>query len=150
MAKTAGKTRKHELLPPWDARGPDGGKVAHTIWIILDLCEEIVPVALATDEFKLKALGVKQVYLLKEIERKFPRHQFRASLELYKIPVVLRQMRRADRLNTARRVLNCMAVVDVERVAGDVAFKPRSGASLAAPIRFEEILGLVSDKQCFH
>jgi hypothetical protein len=43
-----------------------------------------------------------------------------------------------------------MTVVDVEREAGDVAFKPRSGASLAAPIRFEEILGLVSDKQCFH
>ena len=59
-------------------------------------------------------------------------------------------MRRADRLNAARRVLDCVAVVDVERVTGDIAVKPRNGASLASPVHFEQVLDLVSDKQCFH
>ena len=59
MAETAGEARNHELLPAWDARGPDGGKVTHAVRVVLDLCDEIVSVALATVELKFKALGVK-------------------------------------------------------------------------------------------
>jgi hypothetical protein len=41
-------------------------------------------------------------------------------------------------------------VVYVERVAGDLAVKPRSGAPFATSVFFEQILDLVSYKQRFH
>ena len=59
MAEAAGKTRKHELLPARDARGPDGGKVTHTVRVVLYLRKKVIPVALAAIEFELKTLWVQ-------------------------------------------------------------------------------------------
>ena len=150
MAEASGEARQRQSRAAGNACLPSGGKVAHAARIVLDFRNEIVSVALAAVEIQLEALWAKKMYLLKQIERKLAGHQLRAGLELYEIPVALRQVRRTHGLHAGEGLFNRVAVVYVERVAGDLAVKPRSGAPFATSVFFEQILDLVSYKQRFH
>ena len=139
MAEAAGVAREHQPSSARDARGPFRPEGAHAVRIVLDLVQQVVPVALASHEVQLELRGLQEVYLLQEVERELAGHDLGARPELDYVPRPLGEVRRADALRVPD-LLYGVTVVDVEHMARDVSFeKPRV-----------KIGRLVSNEQSLH
>jgi hypothetical protein len=149
VAEAPRVTREHKPFSARNARWPLRAEIAHAVRIVADFREKLVPVALLADELELEFRGLKTMNLLKHIKRKLARHEFRTRLEFYKIPRPFGQMRRTDGADMMR-LLDGVAMVDIERMAENVTVDPLRGKLLTVLAALKEIGGLVSYEERFH